>query len=192
MDGYTAARICGLVERKVIILCLLGKWIATGIHGVAKCLFSISQLLILLMMVSTCYDVIMRYAFARPTSWSVSVNAMALAFITFFAGAELVRRDQHLKMELVAARVPRMIRPYVELSINLLAFLFVVLLTWIGATTWQTVYLTGMRSSDELHLFLWIVYLAIPVGSLFMALEYLVRIFELAARKFTHEAGERI
>jgi TRAP-type C4-dicarboxylate transport system permease small subunit len=192
MDRYPAARVCGLIERKVIILRLLGKWIASGIHGVAKCLFSISQLLILLMMVSTCYDVIMRYAFARPTSWSVHVNAMALAFITFFAGAELVRWDQHLKMELVAARVPRMIRPYVELSINLLAFLFVVLLTWLGATTVQTVYLTGIRSSDELHLFLWIIYLAIPVGSLIMAMEYLVRIFELVARKLAREAGDRV
>ena len=171
---------------------LLGKWIATGVHGVSKFLSSISQLLILLMMVSTCYDVIMRYAFAAPTDWSVPLNAMALAYITFFAGAELVRVDRHIKMELVATKLPRMIQPYIELSIDLLALLFVVLLTWIGATTLQTVYLVGMRSSDELHLFLWIIYLAIPVGALFMALEYLVRIFELVTQKFTCEAGEEI
>lgn len=61
----------------------------------------ISSVLILFMVVSVCFEVVSRYFFNAPTIWVVEVCSIILLFVPFFIGAWVLRRDGHVKMDLV-------------------------------------------------------------------------------------------
>lgn len=145
---------------------------------ISKILFFLSQTTIALMMVTTTYDTIMRYFFAKPTEWSVELNEVLLVFITLLAGAELVKRDQHIHMDLVYLRLPEKGKKISRVGAFILGSLFCTCLVWIGIkVTWST-YLGKVYLSGAFRLPVWIIYILIPLGMISMALEFLSRLWE--------------
>lgn len=143
---------------------------------ISKLLFSLSQTTIAIMMLTTTYDTIMRYFFAKPTDWSVELNEVLLVFITLLAGAELVKRDQHIQMDLIYLRLSPKGQKISRAFTSILGILFCACLVWIGLkTTWST-YLGKVYLSGAFRFPVWIMYALIPLGMTLMALEFLTRL----------------
>lgn len=149
---------------------------ARGVHGLSSFFFYVSQFIILAMMLTTCYDVVMRYFFARPTDWAVELNAALLIFITFLSAAELVKNDQHIQMEALYGLLPPGAKRLVDFLILVVTFSLCVILVWLGTKLTITNYQSGIATSGTFSLPLWLPYLCIPVGSFLMGLELLVKI----------------
>jgi TRAP-type C4-dicarboxylate transport system permease small subunit len=145
---------------------------------ISKFLFFLSQITIGLMMVTTTYDTIMRYFFAKPTDWSVELNEVLLVFITLLAGAELVKRDQHIQMDLIYLRLPEKGQKISRICTSILGILFCVCLVWIGfKATWST-YLGKVYLSGAFRFPVWIMYALIPLGMILMAFEFLTHLIK--------------
>lgn len=153
---------------------------ARGVHGLSRGFFYISQFIILVMMLTTCYDVVMRYVFARPTDWSVELNAALLIFITFLSAAELVKGDQHIQMEALYSLLPPRKKRFIDFILLIISLALCVILIWLGTKLTITNYMSGIATSGTFSLPMWIPYLCIPVGSFLMGLEFLVRIARFA------------
>ncbi|MBI5966571.1 MAG: TRAP transporter small permease, partial [Deltaproteobacteria bacterium] len=95
----------------------MGINLLSRVQKISGTLFILSQVTLAAMMLTTSYDTIMRYFFARPTIWSIELNEVFLVFITLFAGAELVKRDQHIQMDLLYARLPSNFQKYSRIAI---------------------------------------------------------------------------
>lgn len=128
------------------------------------------------MMLTTGYDTIMRYFFARPTIWSVELNEVFLVFITLLAGAELVKKDQHIQMDLLYTRLPGSAQRGSRILISMVGFLLCAGLFWLGLKTTISTYQGKVYAAGAFRLPLWILYGMIPLGMSWMSLEYLLRL----------------
>jgi TRAP-type C4-dicarboxylate transport system permease small subunit len=137
------------------------------------------------MMLTTAYDTVMRYFFARPTEWSVELNEVFLVFITLFAGAELVKRDQHIQMDLLYNQLPGGPQKGVRILIYLVGFLICAGLFWLGVQATISTYIGKVYAAGAFRLPLWVLYVMIPIGMGFMFLEYLARLLSELKRKGT-------
>lgn len=153
---------------------------ARGVNSLSRFFFYASQFIILAMMLTTCYDVVMRYVFASPTDWSVELNAALLIFITFFSAAELVKGDNHIKMEALYDLLSPRNRRRVDFIMLVISLVLCAFLVWLGIKLTITNYLSGIATSGTFSLPMWIPYLCIPVGSFLMGLEFLVKIARFA------------
>jgi len=50
-------------------------------------------------------DVIMRYFIKKPIAWSVEISGYALVWLTFLGTAWVLRKDGHVKMDMVIKRL---------------------------------------------------------------------------------------
>jgi len=147
-----------------------------GAQKVSGILFLLSQLTLAAMMLTTGYDIILRYFFARPTTWSVELNEVFLVFITLFAGAELVKRDQHIQMDLLYTRLPGSVQRGSRILISLVGFLLCSGLFWLGLKTSISTYQGKVYAAGAFRLPLWVLYSTIPIGMSCMSLQYLLRL----------------
>ena len=152
--------------------------IGSGIHWVSRVFFYFGWAAASVMLVTTCYDVTMRYFFAKPTSWAIELNAVLLVYMGFISAAELVRRGQHIDMGILVNRLSKRAQRGVDVFVSMLVILFCAVLVWMGGKAALSTYKYGMYMAGEFRMPLWVIYIVIPLGSVFLGLEYLLHIIE--------------
>lgn len=154
----------------------MGINLLSRVQKISGLFFLLSQLTVAAMMLTTAYDTIMRYFFAQPTAWSVELNEVFLVFVTLFAGAELVKRDQHIQMDLLYNKLPGGPQKGARILIYLVGFLICAGLFWLGLQATISTYIGKVYAAGAFRLPLWLLYVMIPIGMGLMFLEYLARL----------------
>ncbi|MDU4961822.1 MAG: TRAP transporter small permease [Sporomusaceae bacterium] len=121
--------------------------------------------LILIMCVSVFAQVLFRYVFAVPLSWTEEISRYSLIWLTFIAGAMCIRTNSHYVIDVLVNKLP--VPP--RLAMNIL------ILTSMGAFA-GVMFFTGLeilpivdyQISPALRISMGYIYLAIPFGSLLM------------------------
>ena len=90
--------------------------------------------------------------------------------------SQLVRRDGHVRPDLVVRLLPVRAFRWVEVFNCLAAIVFSAALAWYGWQIVATSLQIDERSSSDLQFPMWIYYLALPVGSALMLVRYLIRL----------------
>ena len=137
----------------------------------------LGQLALASMVLTICYDVVMRYIFKAPTFWSLEVNTFLVVFITMLPAGDVLASGSHLRITFLLDRMgpgPR------RLCFLLTAFLgtgFAAVMTWKGYQMAAMALRYDDRMSTPLGTPMFIPYGFIPVGFGIMGLYYLVSIF---------------
>ena len=138
---------------------------------------AISALLIVVMMASIVYDVIMRNLF-QPTVWAQPISEIILVYSTFFAVAWVLRRDGHVNFNLFSDRL----KPYGRALLNTVAYVIGTLICLV--LLWQSTYKLfnlireGYTPITAFAVPEWTTYVAIPVGSLLLSIQFAVKLFD--------------
>ncbi|MDI6753692.1 MAG: TRAP transporter small permease [Thermodesulfobacteriota bacterium] len=154
----------------------MGINLLSRVQKISGFFFLLSQLTVAAMMLTTAYDTIMRYFFARPTVWSVELNEVFLVFITLLAGAELVKRNQHIQMDLIYLRLPEGSQRASRILTSIIGILLCGGLFWLGLKTTITTYQGKVYAAGAFRLPFWILYALIPIGMSLMTFEFLCRL----------------
>ncbi|RJP60028.1 MAG: TRAP transporter small permease [Deltaproteobacteria bacterium] len=101
-----------------------------------------------------------------------------MVYMGFICAAELVRRGQHIDMGMLVSRLSRRNQRRVDVFDSVLVILFCAVLVWMGSKAALSTYKYGMYMAGEFRMPLWVIYIVIPLGSLFVGLEYLLHIIE--------------
>lgn len=121
--------------------------------------------LILIMCVSVFSQVLARYVFAIPLSWTEEVSRYSLIWLTFIAGAMCIRTNSHYVIDILLNKLPR--SPRLVMNILILAgmavFAGVMLYTGI-----EILPVVNLQISPALRITMGYIYLAIPFGSFLM------------------------
>ena len=113
---------------------------------------------------------------ARAISYAEEVIVYLIIWAIMIVSSQLVRRDGHVRPDLVLRLLsPRYLR-IVEIFNCLVAVVFCAALVWYGWEIVETSLLIDETSSTDLQFPMWIYYLALPVGSVLMLLRYLMRL----------------
>jgi TRAP-type C4-dicarboxylate transport system permease small subunit len=134
----------------------------------------VSGLVIVAMMLSTGYDVVMRYVFAAPTEWALTLNAAAVLAATFLALPHLAAVHGHIDMDLVYRRLSSRGQRLADVVTGVAAVAFGGAMAWLGYRAALTAYLGGIVTSGNFNIPLWSVYALIYVGGLGLLLVVLL------------------
>ena len=149
----------------------------TAIFDRALGLFAImAAAVIIFMMLSVCAEVVMRYFLNRPIIWVVEFNEYALLYATFLGTAWVLKREGHIRLELVVEQLRPRARAMVGIITSVLGTIFCGVLVWYSALSTCDHFLRGVWSSASmLEVPTAYVLVIIPVGSFLISIQFLRR-----------------
>jgi len=113
---------------------------------------------------------------ARAISYAEEVIVYLVIWAIMIVSSQLVRRDGHVRPDLVLRLLPPRYLRLVEVFNCLVAVVFCAALVWYGWQIVDTSLLIDETSSTDLQFPMWIYYLTLPVGSALMLVRYVVRL----------------
>ncbi|GAA1862285.1 TRAP transporter small permease [Brevibacterium marinum] len=150
----------------------------------------VSGIVIVIIMLVTGYDVIMRYIFAKPLEWSLPVSMLGLVVIVMFAVPNIAAQRSHIAMDLFYRKFSARGKLVADIITNTATLLFsmVVGLTAAGASA---NFLTGgLRTSGNFNLPVWIDYAVVAVGLLVLALVVILMPWQTRTAQNAEETDE--
>ncbi|WP_085917317.1 TRAP transporter small permease subunit [Halomonas sp. CSM-2] len=133
-----------------------------------------SMAVLMFMMASICYDAIMRYAFAAPTSWSLEINSFLLVYLAVIGAAEAQRHDAHIRITYFKDKLPLRLRATIDLATGLLGVVFCTILVWRGGIMALQALEHGERVSSSLGTPMVYPYALMPIGFAALGLQFLI------------------
>jgi len=105
-------------------------------------------------------------------TWAQEACIYLFVWMAKFGAAYGVRLGIHVGVDILVERLSPQLRRPVTILAFLLCILFTFLVAWIGFKFVHGIYLAGSISAD-LEIRMWIVYLAVPMGSALMCFRFL-------------------
>jgi TRAP-type C4-dicarboxylate transport system permease small subunit len=135
--------------------------------------FVAATMLVGVIAASFCYEVVARYFFAAPTSWSYAVGSYTLCAAIFLAIPELTRRNAHINVNLIFERLSVRSARRLTLFIGLLAAAACLLAAWITGNETLRQYAEDVSTITSFPIPKWWVSIFIPYGFLSSAIYFL-------------------
>ncbi len=125
-------------------------------------------------------QVVSRYVFNRPFTWSEELSRFLLVWIVYIFTSIAFRENRHLGIDFFVKLFPASLRLIVDAVMSTLVFLFLVMLLGYGM---ELIGFAMDQPSAALGVPMGIVYLSFPVAAVLMMLEQIYRLYELIARR---------
>ena len=122
------------------------------------------------------WQVLGRYLFpAESISYAEETAVYLIVWGVMIISSQLVRRDGHVRPDLVLRMLPEGAARWVEVFNCLVAIAFCAGLVWSGLEITETSAMIDERSASDLQFPMWIYYASLPAGSALMLLRYVIR-----------------
>lgn len=132
------------------------------------------------------YEVLMRYLLGRPTFWAVDLSEYAMLWVAFLSAPWVLRREGHVRVEVFIERMRPRQQQRLGILTSALGAIVCAIMAWQGAVTVWDFYVRGVSVAREWQIPQCLVYLAIPIGSGLLTIEFVRR----AGRYRRAAAGE--
>ena len=138
----------------------------------------LAGLLLVAMMLLVCCSVVMRYILNLPVGWVVEVCEFGLLFITFFGTTWLLKKDGHIKVDLVISVLPPAVRKVLFRITCLIGAAGCWFLLWYGAyETWDH-FQRSTLVIQTLETPKWMLMIVIPFGALLLIIQFIRMFFK--------------
>lgn len=132
-------------------------------------------ILVIFLMLSVGLEVTLRYFFGHPTSWVVEIAGYILLYIPFLVAAWVLKREGHVKMDLVLNQLSPKTQSLVNAITSVIGAIICFVLTWFGIKA--ALYFIGYQTPTILMLPKSIIIAIIPVGGLLLFIQFLRRTY---------------
>ena len=136
-----------------------------SIQKVDKCLSMIENAVIILglsaMFLILLAQVIMRYVFSRPLTWSEEAARFIFVYVSFIVISYAYRQKGHIRMEVVVNLFPQAVRRGLEVLINLGT---IALFCYMIPFSFRFIGIQAGVKATATHIPMSIVYTALPLG----------------------------
>ena len=155
------------------------KTLENGIEQLSRLGVVVAEIGLVLLLLLVFHEVIVRYLLDKPTLYSVEISEYLLLLVAFMAAGWVLQEDKHVSMQTFVNLMPPKVKQGLALLTSIIVLLFCIVLIWEGTRSSVLAYKGGYHSSSLLNVPMWIPYAIIPIGSLLLALQMLVRIGKL-------------
>ena len=133
--------------------------------------------ILLFMGASILYEVFMRYLFNAPTRWVIEFSEYMLLYMPLLAGAWVLKGEGHVKVEMLVDVLPQKAQVALHAVTSWVGAVVCGLFFWYSAyLTWET-FQRGEVLFRAVHVPKWAVLVSIPIGLLFLVLQFIRRSF---------------
>lgn len=137
----------------------------------------VGQAVLAFMVLSICYDTLMRYYFKAPTSWSLEINTFLIIYVAVMAAADVQREDGHIRITFFTDKMGAPAQRVIGIVIGVVGALFCGIMAWYGGIQALQAAEFNDRMSSTLGTYLVIPYAMLPIGFGALALQFLLAIF---------------
>ena len=159
------------------------RWV-DRVNGV---LVKVASVLVLCILVLTLGEVVTRYVFHDPSTWTLPAAAYLLLYVVYLGTAHTLQVDGHVRVEFVLELLPPRWRRALDILSECLGFVFVVVFGYLTVRLVEITVVQGQYDETTLHIPLVLANIVMPFGVLFMAIAYIPRI----ARYFLPDDPQR-
>lgn len=122
------------------------------------------QLVLAFMVLTICYDAIMRYLFAAPTSWSLEVNTFLIVYVAVMTAADVQRTGSHIRITFFSDMLGQRAQRVNRATIGLFGMFFSGIMTWRGYLIAFQAWEYGERVSSSFGTPMVYPYAMLPLG----------------------------
>lgn len=143
-------------------------------------LAAVAIILLVVVTLSVCLEVVMRYGFNSPLIWVVEIGEYALLYITFLGTAWALRNGGHVRVDIILGLFSQRMRRIFGVISSSLGIIISLVLTIGGIyVTWDK-FASSAYKPTVVEFPTWIVVIVIPIGSLFLGIRFLRLLIEYA------------
>ena len=131
--------------------------------------------IILLVMVTVCLNVVMRYAFNQPIMGVEEIIEYLLLVVTFIGSAWLLREEGHVGVDIILVRLSTRNQALLGVISSLIGVFICGVLAWYGSRVAWTYLQEQAYFPSLLETPKWPIFAAIPFGSFLLLIQFLRR-----------------
>jgi C4-dicarboxylate transporter DctQ subunit len=122
-----------------------------------------------------CFEVVMRTFFNKPSSWVGEYSGHILLYIAFMSAAWLLRKEEHVKMDLITNMLSQKRQAVVDIVTSVVGIVICLITAWFTAKVAIDMFQTGYLTQTVLRLPEWPLMSFIPLGFFLLALQFIRR-----------------
>jgi C4-dicarboxylate transporter DctQ subunit len=145
------------------------------LEHVTNILAYIAGIMIVVLMLLTIFEVIMRYGLKSPTGWSIEICEYLLLYITFLSAGWLLKNDGHVRVDIVLSILEKKTQKKIALITNAIGGVTCFMLLLYGALSTWDYYERSTMVIQQLNTPKWILLLAIPIGGLMLTFQFIIQ-----------------
>lgn len=133
---------------------------------------TLAAVILILVVILVSVDSLGRYFFNITISWANEVSEYSLLYITFLGSPWLLRKEGHVMMEIITTRLSKPVRAIFGVISSLIGAVTYIFFLWFGTAVTIHYYQTGYFRPTNLELPLASIIAIIPIGSLFLLIQF--------------------
>ncbi len=137
----------------------------------------LASVLLVFMMLSISTEIVMRYFLNRPIVGIIKITEICLLFVAFLGTAWLLRREGHVKMDIIVNRLQPRTQAFFGIFSSLLGAIVCWVLVWYGVEVTVDHFLRGTYQATTLEIPNAPILAIIPLGSLMFFVQCLRRAY---------------
>lgn len=137
----------------------------------------LAAVLLIFMMILVSAEVVMRYFLGNPIEGAVEITEYTLAWITFLGAAWVLKREGHVKMDLLLIRLNPRNHNIITFITSIIGAIACLVVTVYGVINVWNQFQTGYRLATVLEPYAFIVLSVIPVSCLLLFVQFVRRTF---------------
>ena len=131
--------------------------------------------IMIFLMLAITVEVLLRYFFRIPTPWMLEVTEFSILWITFLAAAWLLKRDGHVKMELLLTRLNPRAQARLNTITSIIIVIVCIIILWATAENLAHYIETSHVRPSERRFPTSPIFIIIPIGYLMLTIQALIR-----------------
>jgi len=140
------------------------KSLVRTIDPVIKGMAVFSGALLLLTIVTTCYEVISRYLFNEPTDWVMDLGIYCLIWLSFGSAAYVLREGGHIAVDVFTYHLPPRTKAVWEIITGIFTLLFGVILLYLSIPWAIHAIIDNEISAGMWRIPMWPIKISVPIG----------------------------
>lgn len=141
------------------------------INGITFLLEYMLGIMMMALIGLTFMQVVLRYVFNNPTSWSSELSRFILIWLTFTGASVVTKYGTHLTMGLNINRfVKKTWGQAIKVLINILIMSTLIIIAWYS---WKVTMISGSRIAPMTKIPMYFPWLALPVNTVLMTIYFL-------------------
>ena len=135
----------------------------------------LAGILLIFSLLSINMEVASRYFLGRPMGWVTEISEYTLLYITFLAAAWVLKREGHVRMDIVLDRLSPRTQSMLNVFTSGMSAIVCFILSWYGVkVTWE-LFQTAYFTPTILELPKFIIVAIIFIGSILLLIQFLRR-----------------
>ncbi len=136
------------------------------------CMFFIAFMIVTLVL-----DITLRATISYTLGPITDIDRLLLVYLPFLGGAWLLRREGHVNVDVVLAKLPRTPQSIVMILFSMVGIIIGILMVWYGGKLTIELIQRDSRTLDILETPMWVYQIPIPIGGLLLAGQFVRRTY---------------